>query len=139
MEVSLQVASINSCAIVVDPGDNVAVVKTPLASGAQVEIGGRNVSITGSITAGNRFATKPIPAGGLVLQYGQPIGTSLGIAEGDPVSHANMSNDVPLRRDAATSPQICRTMRRTIWSRTKSELSRVSGGRTAAWELATSC
>ena len=96
----MQVASINNCAIVVDAADNVAVVKTPLAPGALVEIaGGRNICITGNITPGNRFATRSIPAGDLVLQYGQPIGTSLGIAEGDPVSHANMSNDVPLRRD----------------------------------------
>jgi altronate dehydratase len=100
MEVFLQAASINSCAIVVDPADNVAVAKTPLDPGALVEIaGGRNVRITGSITPGNRFATKPIPAGDLVLQYGQPIGTSLGIGEGDRISHAHMSNDVPLRRD----------------------------------------
>src|SRR5215471_16283431 len=100
MEVFSQVASINSYAIVVDPADNVAVVKTPLEPGALVEIAeGRNVRITDSITPGNRFATNPIPAGKLVLQYGQPIGTSLGIAEGDRVSHANMSSDVPLRRD----------------------------------------
>jgi arabinonate dehydratase len=100
MEVFLRVALINSCAIVVDPADNVAVVKTPLASGALVEIAdGHHVRLTGDVTPGNRFATKPIPAGGLVLQYGQPIGTSLGIAEGDPVSHANMSDEVPLRRD----------------------------------------
>jgi altronate hydrolase len=96
----LQVASINSCAIVVDPADNVAVVKTPLAPDALVEIsGGRTIRITGNITAGNRFATRAIPAGDLVLQYGQPIGTSLGIGEGDPVSLANMSSEVPLRRD----------------------------------------
>src|SRR5262249_53288382 len=59
----------------------------------------RKIHISGAITPGNRFATRAIPAGDLVLQYGQPIGTSLGIAEGDPVSHANMSDDVPLRRD----------------------------------------
>jgi altronate hydrolase len=100
MEVFSQVASVNSYAIVVDPADNVAVVKKPLEPGALVEIAeGRNVRITGSITPGNRFATKPIPAGHLVLQYGQPIGTSLGIGEGDNVSLANMSSDVPLRRD----------------------------------------
>src|SRR6516164_6507972 len=106
MEVSLQVASINNCAIVVDPADNVAVVKAPLTSGGLVEIAdGRNIRISGNITPGNRFATKPIPAGSLVLQYAQPIGTSLGIAEGDPVSHANMSNDVPLRRDLPANLQ----------------------------------
>lgn len=95
----MQAASINSSAIVVDPSDNVAVVKSPLAAGDAVEISGRTFHINGAIKPGNRFATRAIPAGDLVLQYGQPIGTSLGIAEGDPVSPANMSNDVPLRRD----------------------------------------
>ena len=32
-------------------------------------------------------------------QYGQPIGTSLGIAAGKWISHENMSNDVPVVRD----------------------------------------
>ena len=53
----------------------------------------------GSVTPGNRFATRAIPAGEFVRQYGQPIGTSRGIAEGDAVTHANMSNDVPVVRD----------------------------------------
>ena len=53
----------------------------------------------GPVTPGNRFATRAIPAGEFVRQYGQPIGTSLGIAEGDPITHANMSNDVPVVRD----------------------------------------
>ena len=32
-------------------------------------------------------------------QYGQPIGTSRGIGEGDPITLQNMSNDVPVVRD----------------------------------------
>ena len=50
------------------------------------------------MNVGNRFATRAIPAGEFVRQYGQPIGTSLGIGEGDLVSHANMSDDIPLVR-----------------------------------------
>ena len=34
-----------------------------------------------------------------MLQYGQPIGTSRGIGEGDPITVRNMSNDVPVVRD----------------------------------------
>src|SRR5918993_3415236 len=34
-----------------------------------------------------------------VLQYGHPIGTSLGIREGDYISHGNMTDDVPVVRD----------------------------------------
>src|SRR5262245_40343398 len=100
MEGFLQAASINSCAIVVSPDDNVAVVKRPIEAATLVELeSGRIVRVTGNVGVGNRFATTPIPAGHFVLQYGQPIGTSLGIGEGDPVSHANMSDDVPVRRD----------------------------------------
>jgi altronate hydrolase len=96
----LQAVSISSCAIIVDAADNVAVIKFPIDAETLVTMpDGRTVRVTGSITAGNRFATRPIPAGDFVLQYGQPIGTSLGIAEGSPVSHANMSDEVPVRRD----------------------------------------
>ncbi len=40
-----------------------------------------------------------ISAGDYVYQYGQPIGTSRGIAAGEWVTHENMSNDVPVVRD----------------------------------------
>src|SRR5215813_5858420 len=95
----LQAVSINNCAIIVSPEDNVAVVKSPLASETLVEMpDGRTIRVIGDVTKGNRFATKSVPAGDFVLQYGQPIGTSLGIREGDPVSHANMSDEVPVVR-----------------------------------------
>lgn len=95
----MQAVSINNCAIIVSPEDNVAVVKCPLASETLVEMpDGRTIRVTGDVTKGNRFATKSIPVKEFVLQYGQPIGTSLGIHEGDPVSHANMSDEVPVQR-----------------------------------------
>src|SRR5262245_4140074 len=100
MEGSLPAVSINSCAIVVHSADNVAVVKSSVAPETLVEMSdGSTIRVKTSIGAGNRFATRSIPAGSFVLQYGQPIGTSLGIGEGDLVSHANMSDEVPVRRD----------------------------------------
>jgi len=87
-------------AIIVSDRDNVAVVKKPIIAGTSVAMpDGRIVSITGEVSPGHRFATATVPAGQLLLQYGQPIGTSLGINEGDPISHSNMSNDVPVVRD----------------------------------------
>jgi len=89
----------NEYAIVVDPRDNVAVVKKELSEGTRVDLeDGRSVVVTTAISVGNRFATRPIFLGDYVRQYGQPIGTSLGIAEGDLVSHSNMSDDLPLIR-----------------------------------------
>ena len=91
---------ISEYAIIVDKIDNVAVVKQEPAPGTQIEMpDGRVLTITGAVTPGHRFATRTIAAGEYVLQYGQPIGTSLGIAEGEPISHANMANEVPVVRD----------------------------------------
>lgn len=91
---------ISDYAIVVDPKDNVAVVKTELEAGTSVRMpDGRVVQVTTNVTPGHRFATRAIPAREFVLQYGQPIGTSLGISQGDGISHSNMSDDVPVVRD----------------------------------------
>jgi altronate dehydratase len=88
------------CAVVVASEDNVAVVKRGLDEGDHVEFAdGRVLALTGPVTPGHRFATRAIPAGAFVLQYGQPIGTSQGIAAGDPITHANMRDEVPLVRD----------------------------------------
>jgi altronate hydrolase len=92
-------APLRDFAVIVDARDNVAVAKTEIPPGLTVEQDAHLVKVTGTVTPGNRFALRPIPAGQFVRQYGQPIGTSRGIAEGDPISHANMSNDVPVVRD----------------------------------------
>jgi altronate hydrolase len=87
-------------AVIVDRTDNVAVVKTAVEAGLSLQMpDDRIVTLTGEVTPGHRFATRAIPAGSFVLQYGQPIGTSRGIAEGDPITLANMSNEVPVVRD----------------------------------------
>jgi hypothetical protein len=95
-----QALPISEYAIVVDPSDNVAVVKRETHPGLELALaGGRIIRISDIVPPGHRFATRAIPEGEFVLQYGQPIGTSLGIGEGDYVSHANLSNEVPLVRD----------------------------------------
>jgi altronate dehydratase len=94
------VAALSEVAIVVDPADNVAVVKQAVEPGLAVRLPeGREVRLRHAVTPGHRFATRDIPAGTFVLQYGQPIGTSRGIAEGDGITPQNMSNDVPVVRE----------------------------------------
>jgi altronate hydrolase len=91
---------ITEYAIVVDPEDNLAVVKKETQPGLEVMLAdNRVVRVTAAIPPGHRFATRAIPAGEFVLQYGQPIGTSQGINEGDQITHDNMSNEVPVIRD----------------------------------------
>lgn len=92
-------APLRDFAVIVDARDNVAVAKTEIPPGLVVAHAARAIRVSGVVTPGNRFALAPIPGGAFVRQYGQPIGTSRGIAEGDPISHANMDNAVPVVRD----------------------------------------
>jgi arabinonate dehydratase len=87
-------------AIVVDPKDNVAVVKSQTSPGLELLLPDESlIEIRGVIPPGHRFATRDIPAGEFVLQFGQPIGTSLGVRQGEQITHDNMSNDVPIVRE----------------------------------------
>jgi len=100
---------ISEYAIIVDPRDNLAVVKKTTQAGLEVMLADQRViRVAAEVPPGHRFAIRDIPAGEFVCQYGQPIGTSTGIREGDAITHANMSNDVPIIRempdDLATPP-----------------------------------
>ncbi|MGH7783402.1 MAG: hypothetical protein ACREO5_06145, partial [Candidatus Binatia bacterium] len=76
-----KIAAISEYAIIVDPGDNVAVVKNAMADGLIVSLpSGDTVTIAKAVPPGHRFATCDISKDEYVRQYGQPIGTSLGIA-----------------------------------------------------------
>ncbi len=92
--------AISDYAIIVNPKDNVAVVKEETFEGLTVLLPDqKTVRLKQSVPPGHRFATRDIPAGDFVRQYGQPIGTSLGIEAGEWITHDNMSNDVPVIRD----------------------------------------
>ncbi len=97
---NLQASPITDYAIIVDPKDNVAVVKSETEPGLEVSLpNGRVIRVIARVPPAHRFAIRHIPAGKFVLQFGHPIGTSLGIAEGDHISHSNMSNGIPPVRD----------------------------------------
>ena len=92
--------SISDYAIVVNPNDNVAVVKNAVSAGLALSLPtGDAVVVKQSVPAGHRFSIAEIPSGVFVRQYGQPIGTSLGIAKGEWVTHDNMTDDVPVVRN----------------------------------------
>ncbi|HYK22514.1 MAG TPA: UxaA family hydrolase [Pyrinomonadaceae bacterium] len=93
-------SSLNEFGIVVDPKDNVAVVKKETWPSLELmSADGSSLKLRGVVPPGHRFATRDIPAGAFVLQFGQPIGTSLGIKQGEQITHDNMSDDVPVVRD----------------------------------------
>ena len=92
--------AISDYAIIVNPDDNVAVVKTQTDDGLMLELpSGGIVVVKKAVPPGHRFAISEIRAGDFVRQYGQPIGTSLGIEKGEWVTHENMSDDVPVVRN----------------------------------------
>jgi len=93
-------ALLSDYAIIVDPKDNVAVVKKPVTSGLEIVLPDDSVlQVRNDVPPGHRFAIRDIPTDQFVLQFGQPIGTSLGILQGEQISHDNMSDDVPIIRD----------------------------------------
>ena len=93
-------AQLGDYAIIVNANDNVAVVKTPTVPGLEIALpNGASIELRDAVTPGHRFATREIPRGEFVLQFGQPIGTSLGIKPGEQITHANMSNNVPIVRE----------------------------------------
>jgi altronate hydrolase len=70
---TLTPAPLRDFAIVGNAADNVAVSKTEIPAGLAIALGdGRLVTIRGVVTPGNRFATRDIPPGEFVRQYGQP-------------------------------------------------------------------
>ena len=100
------IAPLSDHAVVVNAAqDNVAVVKYGVPAGLRVRMpDGRELRVAGAVGPGHRFATADVPAGALVRQYGQPIGTSRGIKAGDPITVQNMTNDVPIVRELARRP-----------------------------------
>jgi altronate hydrolase len=104
---ALLIAPVADYAIIVDRKDNVAVVKKETVPGLELSLpGGGEVIVADAVAPGHRFATRVIPAGEFVLQYGQPIGTSLGIASGQAITRENMSNDVPVVRTLPDNLQV---------------------------------
>lgn len=91
---------VSDYAIIVNPNDNVAVVKNETSENLQIILPDQTIlTVKKTVPPGHRFAVRPIPAGDFVRQYGQPIGTSLGIEAGEWITHENMSDEVPIVRD----------------------------------------
>lgn len=95
-----KVTPISDFAIIVNANDNVAVVKNETVPGLLLALpGGGTVGVKAAVAPGHRFATRDILKGEFVKQYGEPIGTSLGITIGEWITHENMTDDVPVVRD----------------------------------------
>ena len=75
MTLKLALAPVTDYAIIVDRTDNVAIVKKETTAGLELSLSeGRKMRVNSVVAPGHRFATRTIPVGEFVLQYGQPIG-----------------------------------------------------------------
>ncbi len=93
-------AGLADYAVIIDENDNVAVVKKAVPAGTSLVLpDSSSMEVISHVPPGHRIALRDIPGGDFVLQYGQPIGQSKGIAYGSVVNHLNMTDSVPVVRD----------------------------------------
>jgi len=83
----------------VHASDNVAVVRKALPAGTVLDTPAGEVVILEFIPRGHRFSFRDLAAGEMVIQYGQPIGTSAGVRAGQWITQELLRNEVPLNRD----------------------------------------
>ncbi len=80
--------------ILLDPRDNVLVVRRRIAQGDPLTIGNAAVSAAHDIPLAHKVARRAIAAGEKVLKYGAPIGTATAsIAVGEHVHVHNVKSD----------------------------------------------
>jgi altronate hydrolase len=83
--------NLTSCALVLHPSDNVAVLKRPLKPGDELLHGDRSLVVSQPIGAGHKLAIEDIAKGAEVRKYGQPIGVAgVSIAPGQHVHTHNL-------------------------------------------------
>lgn len=88
-----------TCLIVNPQQDNVAVCKADLPIGALLQINGKKLLLPQSVSKGQRFALRGIPADREAVQYGSPFGVSTGIIAGQLISPDNL-RDIVVDLDA---------------------------------------
>ena len=92
--------------LVLDPRDNIAVLKRPVKQGSTLAVPGGSVVMSGTLGMGHKIAIKPIPKGADVLKYGAPIGFAAhDIAAGDHVHLHNLTSRYTVIEDMEAPKQ----------------------------------
>lgn len=74
--------------------DNICVAARDLVQGQVIQVDGRSLTLTDSVTLGHKIAVRQIVAGDRVFKYGQPIGVATqAISAGQWVHSHNLKND----------------------------------------------
>jgi hypothetical protein len=83
-----------SGALLLAPGDNIAVATRELDAGSQVTVAGLPITLRAKVDVGHKFAVRHIEQGERVVKYGAPIGRALrDIEPGEYVHLHNVASD----------------------------------------------
>lgn len=83
--------------VAMDPRDNVANALEELQAGDRFEVDGRSVPVRMAVPLGHKVAIARIPAGGVVIKYGESIGHARDAIE--PGEHVHSHNVASLFTD----------------------------------------
>jgi altronate dehydratase small subunit len=93
-EVEARVVTGSPAAVVLMPGDNVAIACRRIAPGESLTIAGVALLASDLVPLGHKLALRPIAPGGKVLRCGVPIGSATrAIAAGEHVHTQNLVSD----------------------------------------------
>ena len=70
----------------IHPNDNVAVASIPLTQGTPIAVGEKHLILLDNVETGFRVAIMDIPAGQPIIQYGEPLGLSIGVRTGQAIT-----------------------------------------------------
>ncbi len=88
---SHETAELNSYAILLKPGDDVAVAKQRIPAGTVLVLNGKELPVETDVPAGHKFAVHGVAEGAPVLKYGQIIGyATVNIGAGQHVHTRNL-------------------------------------------------
>src|SRR5688572_5007142 len=79
-----------NAAIHLNPSDNVAIARVPLAAGQSIRVDGRDVSVTTAVPVGHKIALERVEPGDVLRRYGQIIGRASRLIE--PGQHIHTHN-----------------------------------------------
>jgi len=83
-----------SGALLLAPGDNIAVATAELPAGRELEVAGRKIVLKSALEVGHKFAVRPIASGSRIVKYSAPIGVAArDIEAGEYVHTHNMASD----------------------------------------------
>jgi hypothetical protein len=83
-----------SGALLLAPGDNIAIATAELPAGTRRHISGYEIELKSAVDVGHKFALRRIAAGERIVKYGAPIGRATrDIEPGEYIHTHNMRSD----------------------------------------------